>query len=240
METPNSVAEFYQNLSGLDEYKGIQMLAAKGLHEHLVKLATHDLPKHAKILDVGCGRGALSLRLHDADFKVTACDMYDLCECKSKIEFIHINANDYELNSDYDAVFIVEVLEHTEDPFSVIRKYAKHLKNDGVLYITSPSTDSLFSRAWFFLTGRHWYFDDKNIITDGHIMPIHKFQMSYIAKELHMTLTNEDCLESRTANFGFLSLSILFLRIYNKLKRIPRDSGTVTIYRLYKNAFAHN
>src|SRR5437660_9120016 len=60
------------------KYKGIPCHAASGVHELVVELLQERLPRGARIADVGAGHGALSARLDDAGFKVTAFDL----DCK--------------------------------------------------------------------------------------------------------------------------------------------------------------
>lgn len=235
MSNADKNKDFYLSTTDRDTYKGIQMFAVDGLHEHLGSTLKTSIKPGGKILDVGCGRGAFSLRLFDLGFKVDACDMIDQCECKDEVNFIHMKAEDVELpKKHYDAICMVEVLEHVESPFALLRKYSESLKDDGVLYVTSPAIDSKFSRAWFYLTGRHWYFEDENITNDGHIMPIHEFQMKYIADELGFKMMKEDCHESRHAKLGFFYFAILLLKLYQTFKGKKKLDGPVTIYRFSK------
>lgn len=46
-------------------YKGIRIKADWGLHEQIAGICVKHLCKDAKILDFGCGEGALSQRLYD-------------------------------------------------------------------------------------------------------------------------------------------------------------------------------
>ncbi len=46
-------------------YKGIRIKADWGLHEQIADICVKYLVKDTKILDFGCGEGALSQRLYD-------------------------------------------------------------------------------------------------------------------------------------------------------------------------------
>jgi SAM-dependent methyltransferase len=234
-----TVREYYKSISEEDFpcYKGIPMLCENGLHEILQDLAEDFLSKGQKILDVGCGRGAFSLRMHDRGFNVDACDVYDHCLCKDKVNFINAKAENTKFEQIYDAVFMIEMLEHTESPFTLIRQYNAYVKNNGYMILTTPNVDSDISRTWFFLKGRHWYFDDHNVNQDGHITPVQFFQFKYLFDELGLRIVKKiDVLENRDIRIGFLWSFIQLLRLYQRAMRIPARDGKIAIYVVKKEA----
>ncbi len=169
---------FYaEGVARMAHYRGLPMICVEGLHEQVAEEARRLLPAGARVLDVGCGRGAFALRMADLGFEVEACDLRDHCMCKDRVRFIKGSAESLEPTRTYDAIFMLELLEHLEDPFGVMRKYLSALSPGGHLVVSTPNVDSALSRAWFLLTGRHWYFDHHNVEGDGHITPIHGFQM---------------------------------------------------------------
>lgn len=216
-------------------YRGIPMLCEEGLHELLGGVAQAELPPGARVLDVGCGQGALSLRLADLGFQVDACDQFDLCKCKEAVRFVHASAEAAELAGPYDAIFLVEVLEHVEAPFALLRKYAARLKPGGRLIVTTPNVDSDLSRAWFLLKGRHWYFDDACVKQDGHISPLHAFQLRWICGELGLRILREESvLENRTAAPGAFWAVIQLLRAWQRARRQPRNDGKIALWVLQR------
>ena len=228
-----TIARFYEQVdqaTHLDSYRGIPMLCVHGLHERIAEEATRLLRRGSRVLDVGCGRGALSLRLADLGFQVDACDVYDHCQCKERVHFVQGTAEEVDLEGDYDAVFLVELLEHTEAPFAVIRRCRSLLKPGGLLFISTPNVDSDFSRAWFFLKGRHWYFEDSNLRNDGHITPIHRFQLEHVFRENGLeVLEDVRFADRRRARPGLQWLLVRLLKLLRRLGKRPDAGGEVTL-----------
>jgi len=233
----DSVAKYYENIEELDRirrYKGIPMICVEGLHELVHEIAVKYVDRGQQILDVGCGRGAFALRMADAGYKADACDILDHCMCKDHVNFFCVSAEEARFDKKYAAIFLLEILEHTDSPFSVVRQYAKHLEPGGYLIVSTPNVDSSISRSWFMLSGRHWYFEDINVKSDGHINPIHDFQLNHIFAELDLEQVERASVhESRVLRFGIHWLTYQLLQAYQSVKRIPRNNGpaTVTVVR---------
>ncbi len=227
-----SVKSYYEELEDkFERYKGIPALCEPGLHQLIADQVCDLVPKGGRVLDVGCGRGALSLRLHDRGLKVDGCDLFDLCECKDQIRFIHSSAEDSKVTDEYDAILMLELLQATESPFELVRKYAPFLKPGGYLLITSPNTHSDLSRAEYFLRGRHLYFEDHNVQQDGSITPVHEWQIRHIFQDVGISyLSTTGVLEERVPPKG-LAWSILKLYYaYAKTQGIEADRSKISVY----------
>ncbi|MEZ4749477.1 MAG: bifunctional 2-polyprenyl-6-hydroxyphenol methylase/3-demethylubiquinol 3-O-methyltransferase UbiG [Bdellovibrionota bacterium] len=102
-----------------------------------------------KVLDVACGGGLVANPLAKEGFSVTG---VDLSENSLKVardqgvpgtEFLHGNAFDLPLESDsFDAVLLMDFLEHVDDPGRVLAEGARVLKPGGKLMF------STFNRNW--------------------------------------------------------------------------------------------
>lgn len=53
----------------------------------------------------------------------------------------------------YDAIFLVDVIEHLEDPVSLVRALSSHLEENGVVVIATPDVSSLMAK----IMGRRWW-----------------------------------------------------------------------------------
>lgn len=112
----------------LTYYKGMRMKADLGEHEQIAEIIEVYFPKDARILDFGCGEGALSQRLKDKGYDVYSVDA-DKESFKADTPFECLDFNDkfavekfYERHTDeFDLVLGVEVIEHLENPWEYVR-----------------------------------------------------------------------------------------------------------------------
>lgn len=137
---------------------------SEAMYYSVVRSIKKNVKKGGKILDVGCGLGYLSYSLSRAGYQALGIDIseraieeaikkygdYFLCQ-----DFFSIKNSD---NSNlFDAVCMVELIEHVENP----RQYIKHainlLKPGGVIIITTPNKD--------------WYC--KRSVWDNELPPVH-------------------------------------------------------------------
>lgn len=139
---------------------------AAGLHETVVDL----LPKnrrYRKYLDVGCGFGALLRRLnerYDSGFGIDG-NIKQVAFKNKKVTYKKANFNiDIPFKNDkFDLITCVEVIEHVENQFFLMREMSKKLNKGGLLVVSSPNVYSIFSRLLFFFKGRFINFMDKNV-----------------------------------------------------------------------------
>jgi len=223
----DSVRQYYEKLEPkFEEYKGIKALSERGVHAEVVATTKQYLKPKDRVLDVGCGRGALALRLHDAGYEVEGCDIFDLCECKDKIKFTHTSAEEAHFEGLFDAVFMVEFLIAVEAPFSVMRQYAPYIKPGGYLIISSANVDADSSRIEYLLRGRKPYFEPHNVANDGALNPLHDFQFQYMFKELGLEQRlRRTILPFETPPPGFGWAAQRLLSTYRKLGSRSEDSG---------------
>ena len=224
-----TIASHYYNIEqhdSLRHYEGLPMICVEGLHELVEEIARTYLKPGQCVLDVGCGRGAFALRMADLGYWVDACDRLDHCMCKDQVNFFCIAAEQAKFERQYDAVFLLELIEHTEAPFAIMRQYAEVLKPGGYMIISTPNIESAISRSWFALSGRHWYFDDDNVKRDGHINPILDFQLAYIFAELGLRRIEQKAVyESRNLRMGAHWFLHRVLQTYEWLKGVQCNQG---------------
>lgn len=106
-----------------------------------------DLPKNAAVLDAWCGDGRLLQDLSALDFK----DLYGIDFNENVLQLNIQNAQiicgdlhgTWYKDEQFDAIIILDTLEHIEDVSNVIKELFRILKKDGIV-ITSLPTENIF------------------------------------------------------------------------------------------------
>ncbi len=108
------------------------------------------LPSGAKVLDVGCGTGAI-LAMFSENFEAYGTDMSELA-----VDFCHKRGltNAYCCTLDtfprpdlrFDLVTLLDVIEHIDDDGGILRQVYGLIKPDGHILVTVPAYEFLWSR----------------------------------------------------------------------------------------------
>lgn len=167
-----------------EELKPITM---PGVHSRFLKyFAEKSEPPGLKILDVGAGEGALTQKLHQSGYQMSACDF---SPDAFKFNEIHCDSVDitgpfpYKTET-FDLVIAVEVTEHILDHENFFREIKRILKPGGRLYISTPNILSMKSRFRFLFQGFPYAFKPLNMEQyDGmqHVASLSLDQYNYIA-----------------------------------------------------------
>ena len=171
----------------LEYYRGLLIKADLRLHEQIAACIKQHVPAGASVLDLGAGEGALSARLSDMGYSVTAADKdaqsFKLNDVSFQaIDFDSLDAMDRFVaahEGSFDAVLGVEVIEHVEDQWKYVRQLLAMAKPGGLIIVTTPNTSSWLSRMTFLLTGRFHQFSDADL-SYGHISPISPWELALI------------------------------------------------------------
>jgi ubiquinone/menaquinone biosynthesis C-methylase UbiE len=153
--------------------------------------------KGKKVLDLGAGQGYFTKLLYDAlhakgltpDDIITASDYspqdykFDRIPC----QFGDFNVGLPYEDDTFDVVCCIEVIEHIEDQFKLMREIKRILKPGGMVFITTPNIMNINSRIMFLGYGLYPLFDVLSVSGDkaslyGHIHPISYYYFSYIAR----------------------------------------------------------
>jgi len=167
----------------IEYYDGIQIHADTGVHEQAAELADKYFRTGDHVLDVGAGAGALSQRLTDHGYAVTALDVDPQKWIPKQIPFLTLDIDKgiaRSVGNSYDSVCCLEVIEHVENPWNLLREVYSVTKPGGYLLLSSPNITSFCSRALFFLTGKFHQFNDDDLAY-GHISPISAFELQHAA-----------------------------------------------------------
>ncbi len=160
---------------GIERYRGLGIFALPGLHAHCAELLQSVLPSGRQVLDLAAGSGAMSLRLADLGYQVTATDLVaDNFQPVDRARFIAADLNEpfSEVFGRFDAVVAMEIIEHVENPRHFLRQCRACLRDGGYLVLSTPNLANPLSRVQFLLDGTHQWFHDDNYESIGHIMPV--------------------------------------------------------------------
>ncbi|HVF92368.1 MAG TPA: methyltransferase domain-containing protein [Blastocatellia bacterium] len=121
-------------------------------YKRLPRLVIRELKaRKARILDLGCGTGLSSLLFFDEEYEVTGIDITRaMIRLASKLPFARLICQDLEkplkVKDDYfDAVVMIGVMEHIDDPSALLSEVRKKLRRDGLFALTLPCKNSYFS-----------------------------------------------------------------------------------------------
>jgi 2-polyprenyl-3-methyl-5-hydroxy-6-metoxy-1,4-benzoquinol methylase len=134
-----------------------------------------DLGEGARILDVGCGDGFHLKLLHRYGKKSwipEGIDMDERAVAKAKESGLNVYRGSVESidlpENSYDCAFIIQTIEHVENPYKVLFGISRLLKPGGKLLIVTDNTGSLdfsfFRKCYWggYHFPRHWNLFNKN------------------------------------------------------------------------------
>ena len=151
--TPDKVAAFWEVNHSLFARRRFSQQVGPSLRQ----LVHRHLPKGAAtVVDFGCGDGTLLRQLRDdrtrlvgTDFKMPSgfqlLGNQDLATIDPSQTWFVADANTSRLDGQFDAVLLIEVVEHLDDAAlaHVLGKCRALLKPQGVLLITTPNDENL-------------------------------------------------------------------------------------------------
>jgi 2-polyprenyl-3-methyl-5-hydroxy-6-metoxy-1,4-benzoquinol methylase len=111
-----------------------------------------------RLLDVGCSTGALLSVAASRGWDVEGLEV-GLAAAGYVRDHLGLVVHEQSLfdfsprREGYDAITLLEVIEHLEDPMAALRRIAEWIRPGGVLLLSTPNFDSLFRR----LHGPRWW-----------------------------------------------------------------------------------
>lgn len=173
-------------------------MAGIGCHEKVHDLVREFLPQPSRIADLAAGEGAFSQVLVGLGHTVYA---VDATRDHWKVSDVTLNIHDLDsefaetiLNTDnvFDAITAIEIVEHLENPFRFVRECGKLLKPGGLLFLTTPNVEAVFSRVLFLYTGRLNSFSAYETVRPAHITPIFRWKLEMMLNEAGFEIEREE------------------------------------------------
>lgn len=162
-------------------YQGLPIHALPGLHEFAFELFSRHCAPGSSVLELAAGSGAMSLRLANAGYRVTATDYvsenfrlhgsmpFFTCDLNQNFSHGHIASADH--------ICALEIIEHLENPRHFARQCFQVLKPGGMLLLSTPNLDTAASIAMFMRDLSFQWFSDDDYARDGHITPLSQWQI---------------------------------------------------------------
>jgi len=174
---------FAKQAKGLKYYadKYVNMVDEEYLHEEkgrrlanikvLEKIGRYK--KNGKLLEIGCANGFFLDEARRRGWEVCGIEISrwaaDYAKNKLGLNIIRKDIAAAEFPDRYfDVIVMLDVIEHLPDPKYVLLEIRRILKDDGILYISTPNIASLISRMlkakWWGINRYHLYYFSKNTL----------------------------------------------------------------------------
>lgn len=196
--------------------------------EHLVRLVgsrharflARGLPRGARVLDVGCGRGVLlgaladrGLEAHGVELSPEAASGADP---RAKIRVAERLADAGYPESFFDEVIVWHVLEHLPDPRETLEEIRRVLRPGGRLVVALPSFGSAQAR-W---AGPHWFHLD----VPRHLFHFPLPALRRLLEDVGFLCESEHHFSLRQNPFGWLQSAL------NRYTDLPRNALYVLLH----------
>lgn len=115
----------------------------KGSRKDIIPFIEKHLTKGSKILDIGCGDGYGSFKLHQSGYDVTGMDISsEMINLASKrvhnnaITFMQGDVIELPFEAEsFDGIMSINVLEWTEVPLKAVKELKRIVKEDGIIFV---------------------------------------------------------------------------------------------------------
>ena len=202
----------------------IKPITMPGVHSRFLKFfRERNENRGAKILDVGAGEGALTQKLYEMGYEMSACDF-----SPETFKFRQVNCDGVDItgpfpyaDKSFDLVIAVEVTEHIMDHENFFSEINRILKPGGRLYISTPNILSMKSRFRFLFQGFPYAFKPLNTEQhDGmqHVASLSLDQYNYLAVK-HGFREAEFAIDRRQSTSRWLLALLLPLMILSRARK---------------------
>jgi len=175
----------------IQRYGDRQVCADTDLHERAIAHLKRHVAPGSRIADVGCGEGAFALRMADSGYAVVGLDVVPAAEQgATRFAYLEVDLLDpaarerfaSEHAGAFDAVVLLEVIEHVRNPWETLAFCRRLLGAGGVLLLSTPNVTSFYSRFRFLTGGRLHQFEASDF-SYGHINPMTALMVEKVLSE---------------------------------------------------------
>jgi len=104
-----------------------------------------------QVLDVGCGNAVVQSQVEKYNGRaIDGCDLSikalrEALPSKGELYYYNVHDRRKDLQERYDTIFLLDVLEHIQDPVRFIDSIRFHLKDNGLLIVNVPAFQLFYS-----------------------------------------------------------------------------------------------
>ena len=102
------------------------------------------------LLDIGCGKGELTKRYGEVFDRVVGLEpvkeYVKEADRSTGVEYVQGDGETFDLDEEFDVIILSMVIEHTNNPITILRNCKKHLAEDGIIIIQTPNANSVTRR----------------------------------------------------------------------------------------------
>lgn len=176
------------------------------------------LPEKGRLIEVGSYSGVLTDHFRRAGWDAAGIEPDGLAADYAKAEFgVEVHRGTLETvdlpPASVDAVVMLHVIEHVDDPTANVRRARELLRKGGVFVVETPTYDSISYK----LLGRR----ERSISCDGHIFFYTKDTLTKLLENNGYTIVRIDKV-GRTMSVGRLLYNVGVMSKSNKLKSVLR------------------
>ena len=217
-------------------------LAIPGTHDRVLDVlrSAVDFTRAPRVLDIGAGQGALSIRLKELGARVSACDVVPEQFNVAGIDFRVVNPDGTLPFDDgtVDVAVAIEVLEHIDGHGRFFAEVARVLAPDGIVMFTTPNILSLKSRLRFLFTGFFYSFGPLEPFTrdpvSQHIAPFSVNRYEWMLSQHGLTLVALETDKTQTTSI-LLSFLVPFIWLVTRVQfggssLASRQNSAVTLF----------
>ena len=152
--------------------------------------------KKLRILDVGCSKGFVAKVLQGYNFEFYGIEYSkeDAKEGKRYYKKIKILDLDKEKpnykNNSFDIIIMADIIEHLKDSLGVVKHFAKFLKKDGLMIVSTANVANIYVRLKL-LFGNFDY-EERGIMDKTHLRFFTLKTFRNLAKESGLKIIKED------------------------------------------------
>lgn len=167
-ETVTKITTDYQEMAD-DDY--VREEEGRRQQARMILAAIERHKKRGRLLDIGCGPGFILDEAQRRGWSVDGIDpsrwAREYCQKKFGILIYqgYVNNAPFDDKS-FDAIIMSDAIEHVSDPKGALKNVRRMMKNDGVLYLSTPDIDSFLSKLlrarWWGINKYHLFYFTRN------------------------------------------------------------------------------